>query len=138
MYFIFIYLFIFLGSHPWHTEVPRLGVKSELQLWTYTTAIATQNLSRLATYTTAHSNTRSLTHWARPRIEPATLWLLVRFMSTVPQWELLCFIFKVRVLYRMYGDQLHQFAWDGENGFLVLKPDSPRQIWMLGYPKCST
>ena len=32
------------------------------------------------TYTTAHGNTRSLTHWARPGIEPATLRFLVRFV----------------------------------------------------------
>ena len=36
---------------------------------------------------TAHSNTRFLTHWARPGIKPTT-WLLVRFISTAPQWEL--------------------------------------------------
>ena len=32
------------------------------------------------TYTTAHSNTESLTHWARPGIEPASSWLLARFI----------------------------------------------------------
>ena len=32
---------VFLGSHLQHVEVPRLGVKSELQLQTYTTATAT-------------------------------------------------------------------------------------------------
>ena len=41
-----------------------------------------------ATYTTAHGTTGSLTHWARPRIEPATLWFLVRFISAVPWQEL--------------------------------------------------
>ena len=40
------------------------------------------------TYTTAHSNARSLTHCVRPGIEPATPWFLVGFISTVPQWEL--------------------------------------------------
>ena len=30
-YFI-LFIFVFLGSHPWHMEVPRLGVESELQL----------------------------------------------------------------------------------------------------------
>ena len=28
--YLFTYLFMFLGPHPWHMEVPRLGVKSEL------------------------------------------------------------------------------------------------------------
>ena len=34
-----------------------------------------------ATYTTAHSNTWSLIHWARPGIEPASSWILVRFVN---------------------------------------------------------
>ena len=46
-----------------------------------------------ATYTTVYGNPRSLTHWARPWIKPATSWLLVGFVSTVPQWELLCLSF---------------------------------------------
>ena len=36
--FIFV-LFFFVGPHPWHMEVPSLGVK-ELQLPAYTTATA--------------------------------------------------------------------------------------------------
>ena len=40
-------LYVFLGPHPQHMEAPRLGVESELQL---------------LAYTTAHSNTGSLTH----------------------------------------------------------------------------
>ena len=42
-----------------------------------------------STYTIAPSNAESLTHWARPGIEPSTSWLLVRFTSAVSQWELL-------------------------------------------------
>ena len=46
-----------------------------------------------ASYTTAHSNARSLIHWVRPEIEPTTSWFLVGFVSTVPRWEdLLLFI----------------------------------------------
>ena len=42
------YLFIvFLGPHPWHMEVPRLGVESELQLPAYTAATATPDPSRI-------------------------------------------------------------------------------------------
>ena len=33
------------------------------------------------TYTPAHSNARSLTHWARPGIEPASSWILVGFFN---------------------------------------------------------
>ena len=74
----FIYLFVFLGPHPAHMEVPRLGVKSELQL---------------PAYTTAHGNAESLTHWARPGIEPTSSWVLVGFVTAERQWERPRFIF---------------------------------------------
>ena len=34
-----------------------------------------------ASYTTAHSNARSLMHWARPGIEPTSSWILVVFVN---------------------------------------------------------
>ena len=37
----------------------------------------------------AHSSARSLTHWVRPGLEPSNSWILVRFVSAEPQWELL-------------------------------------------------
>ena len=45
--FIYLFIYCFLGPHPQHMEVPRLGVESELQLLAYTTASATQDLSRI-------------------------------------------------------------------------------------------
>ena len=41
------FCFLFIGPHPQHMQVPRLGVKSELQLLAYTRATATQDLSRV-------------------------------------------------------------------------------------------
>ena len=41
------FFLLFLELHPWRMEVPRLGVKSELQLPAYTTATATQGPSRI-------------------------------------------------------------------------------------------
>ena len=40
---------LFLGPHPQHMEVPRLGVKLELQLPAYATATATLDLSHFVT-----------------------------------------------------------------------------------------
>ena len=40
------------------------------------------------TYTTAHGNAGSLTHGARPGIELVSSWILVRLITTEPQWEL--------------------------------------------------
>ena len=41
-----------------------------------------------ATYTTVHGNAQSLTHWARPGIEPKSSWILVRFVTAEPWWKL--------------------------------------------------
>ena len=45
--FIFIIFLVFLGPHPQHMEVPRLGFESELQLPAYATATAMQDPSRI-------------------------------------------------------------------------------------------
>ena len=42
-----LYFFVFLGVHPWHMEVPRLGVEWELQLLATATATVMQDLSRI-------------------------------------------------------------------------------------------
>ena len=39
----FFFFFTFLGSHPWHMEVPRRQLKLELQLPAYITATAMQD-----------------------------------------------------------------------------------------------
>ena len=59
---LFIYLFI-LQLHLQHMEVPRLGVKSELQLLAYTTVTATPDPSRICDLHCSSDNTRSLTEW---------------------------------------------------------------------------
>ena len=84
----YLFIFVFWGLHVQHMEVPRLGVESELLPSAYTTATATPVWAPSVTYTTAHGNTRSLTHWVRPEIDPATSWFLVGFISTVPGREL--------------------------------------------------
>ena len=43
-FFFFFFFFGFLGPHPWHMEIPRLGVELELQPPAYTIATATWNL----------------------------------------------------------------------------------------------
>ena len=86
-----LFVFVFLGSHPWYMEVPRLGVELDLQLPVYTTATAMPVL--WATPATSPQLMAApvpyLTYWARPEIEPMSSWILVRFISTEPPWELL-------------------------------------------------
>ena len=50
--------FFFLGPHSWHMEVPRLGIKLELQLPAYTTVTAMQDLSYICNL---HHSTQH--HW---------------------------------------------------------------------------
>ena len=45
--FVYLFMFVLLGLHSWHTEVPRLGVQLELQLPAYTTATATWDPSQV-------------------------------------------------------------------------------------------
>ena len=40
------------------------------------------DLIQSATYTTTHSNAKSLIHWARPGIIPKSLWILVGFITS--------------------------------------------------------
>ena len=42
-----LFIFSFLGLHPWHMEVPGLGVESHLQLLAYTTATVMPDLSHI-------------------------------------------------------------------------------------------
>ena len=44
--------------------------------------------SELHLWPTPKVTAASLTHWARPGIEPASSWIRVRFLSTAPPWEL--------------------------------------------------
>ena len=63
-------IFVFLGPHPKHMEVPRPDLRCICDLH--------------------HSSQqrRSLTHWAKPRIEPTTSWFPVGFVSAAPRWKL--------------------------------------------------
>ena len=83
-YLILFYFIVFLGPHPQYIEIPRLEVKSELQILAYTTATATPDLRQVCDLHTAHSNAGSLTHCVRPGIEPTSSWMLVDFIAAEP------------------------------------------------------
>ena len=79
--FFFFFFFFFLGQHPWHMGVPRLGVQSELQLPVFVIAQQCQIPAASVTYTAAHSNAGSLTHWVRPGMDLISSWILVGFVN---------------------------------------------------------
>ena len=77
---LFIYLFIsFLWPNLWHMEAPGLA-KGRTRA-----AIASLHQNQIqaksSTYATALGNSRSLTHWVRPGIEPTSSWILVKFLT---------------------------------------------------------
>ena len=104
LFFVCFLFFLFWGPHLWHMEVARLGVESELQLLAYVTAMAMWDPSLSSTYTRAHGNARSLTYWARPGIEPASSWILSRFLTTEPWWELLNAVFNSKQAQSLYQE----------------------------------
>ena len=88
VFFVVFFFFAFLWPHIRDMEGPCLRLKSELRLPSYTTPTATWDLSHIFDLHTAHSNARSPAHWARAGIKPTSSRILVRFVSTAPQWEL--------------------------------------------------
>ena len=77
-------------------EVPRLGLESELQLPSTATAITTLDLSHVCNIHHSHGNTGSLTHWARPGIEPASSWMFYNLLGHSRNfWTFFFFFFLV-------------------------------------------
>ena len=84
--YLFIYLFRAMpmafgssqaGGWIWAVAAGPTPQPQQLQIWAVS-----------VTYTTAHGNAGSLTHWERPGIKPASSRILVRFVSAAPWWEL--------------------------------------------------
>ena len=83
--FFFFAFFFFLGPHPWHVEVPRLGNELELQLPAYTSATATQDQSRICDLHHSSWQNQILNPLSKG---PAASWFLVGFVAAAPQQEL--------------------------------------------------
>ena len=71
------FLLVFGWPHPRSMELPRLGVELVLRLLAYARAAAVPDLSLVST------------PCVRRRMEPATSWSLVRFVSSVPRGKVL-------------------------------------------------
>ena len=86
IYFFFLLAF---GLGPWHMEFPRLGADRSYSCLPTPQSQQCGIWAVSATYTIAHSNAGSPTQWARSGIEHEASWILVGFISTAPQQELL-------------------------------------------------
>ena len=99
-FFFFFHLFLcvsFFQSRIYSVwRFPGSGSDQSCSHWPTPQPQQCQIRAASATYTTSHSNARSLTHLARPGIKPATSWFLVGFVSAVPQRELPPFVFTLQ------------------------------------------
>ena len=80
--------FAFLGPHPQHMEVPRLGAEAELQWPVYATATVTPGPSSVCDLHHSSQQRGVLNPLSKAREQTATSRFLVRFVSTAPRWEL--------------------------------------------------
>ena len=74
--------------HLQHMEVPRLGVESELFPLAYTTATEMPDLRHICNLHHSSGQCQILNPLSKARIEPTSSWILVKFVSTEPLWEL--------------------------------------------------
>ena len=79
----------FVFSMATSTAYGGSQARSPIAAVAYARATAMPDQAASETYSTAHGNSRSLTHWSSPGIEPATPRFLIGFVSTAPQQELL-------------------------------------------------
>ena len=80
-YFFYFLFFCFLGLHPWHMKVPKLGVKLELQLLAYITATATRDPSHICYLHHSSWQHQILNPLREARIKSSSSWILVRFIT---------------------------------------------------------
>ena len=78
-----MYVFIFLGPHLWHIEIPRLGGESELLLLAYTTVTAMADPSRLCDLHHSSRQGRFLNPPSEARDQTRIL-MVIRFVSVEP------------------------------------------------------
>ena len=90
-YSTLFFFFNFLGLHLWHMEIPRLGVKSDLLLPGHSHSHSKgsdPSCSCSCNLQCSCSSTRSLSHCARPGMEPVSQHSRDGTDPVVPQWEL--------------------------------------------------
>ena len=80
-------------------EVPKLGSNQNYSYRPSPQPLQPRIWALPLICTTAHSNTRSLTHWVRPGIKSVFSWMLVRFVSAEPPWKFLFLFFFFNVVF---------------------------------------
>ena len=90
---VVLFFFSFLGLHPQHMEVPRLGVKLELQLPAYATAMG--DLSLVCDLHHSSLQHQILHPLSEARDWTQSSWILVGLVTAEPKQELQVVLFLV-------------------------------------------
>ena len=88
---LFFFLFFLVMAAPAAYGSSQARGRIEAATVAYATAMATMDSSCICCLHC--SNTRSLTHWARPGIEPTSSWTVCLVLNQLNQWELHGFFF---------------------------------------------
>ena len=87
-FFLFFFFFVFLRLHTWHMGSSwargRIGAVAASLYHSHSKAGSELCLNPLS----KDLNARSLTHWAKLGIKPISSWILVKFITAEPWWEL--------------------------------------------------
>ena len=87
----FLFFGLFRATPKAHAS-SQAGVQSDLQLLAYATVSATWDMSHVCILHHSSGQHQIPDPLSKAGIEPTTSWILVRFVSTVPQWELLSWL----------------------------------------------
>ena len=85
---------------------------------------------------TAHGNVGSLTHWARPGIEPTSSWMLVSFVSTEPRWERLYPFLKLHPGCLYKEDKFQKESGCRKVEKHIRRPNIVQRRWYSGEHRC--
>ena len=131
----FFFFLAFLGLYPWHMEVPRLGVKPELQLLAYTTVTAMLDPSNVCNLHHSLWQPQILNSLSKARdqicILMDTSWVCFHWATSgTPLWAILdlkCILFKQNYICLMVvGWKIQNFFV--ENFFIIV---SQLQIFLF-------
>ena len=81
-------MYLLVGLHLRHVEVPRLGVELELQLLAYATASTTLDPSHIFNLHHSSWQHQILNQLSRARDRTCILMDTIGFVTAEPQWEL--------------------------------------------------
>ena len=106
---IILFYFFLFRAEPGHMEVPRQGVKLELQLPAYTTATATPNLRLVCTLHHSSQQCWIPNPLSRARDRTAFLWMLFSSIAAEPQWEVPCH--SLSLLHAHFPHSIDHMVW---------------------------